>query len=52
MTYRAVVTYGDTGSWNESGFDTQEAARAAAAVEASRIRLRGYVVSGYRAEPE
>lgn len=52
MTYRAVVTYGDTGSWNEGGFDTEQAARSAAAVEASRIRLRGVSVSGYRAEPE
>lgn len=53
--WRAVVNFGTTGSWQQNGFATKEAAEKAAAVKAAVIRRKrgrwnGDV--GYRAEPE
>jgi hypothetical protein len=52
--WRAIVSYGPTGSWQQNGFDTKEAAEKAAENKAgviSRKRKRKDDV-GWRAERE
>jgi hypothetical protein len=49
--FRAVVTFGATGSWVQNGFHTKEAAEQAAKVEAGKKKNRKKA-TGYRGEPE
>lgn len=49
--WRAVVTFGATGSWQQNGFETKEAAlKAAEGVAKLRKNLKK--TTGYRAERE
>lgn len=49
--YRAIVTLGDSGSWQQNGFLTKEAALKAAKAEAGK-RKNLKKTTGFRAEPE
>jgi hypothetical protein len=46
-----VVTFGETGSWQQNGFLTKEAAEKAAKTEAGK-RKNKKKTTGFRAEPE